>query len=113
MEAKNGATTRYNSGDGERGPSWYDVHVLLARLQSRTNGRVRCQLEPVTSSYPKWGLRVVVRLVGSLEPIAYGGYGSAYQGGSKTLASAHWLALTRAENYLDAAGIGSMDDKDV
>ena len=113
MEKSNGATTRFNSGDGERGPGWYDVHVLLARLQSRTDGRIRCQLVPVTAAYPKWGLRVVIRLVGTIEPIAYGGYGTAYPGGSKTLASAHWVALTRAEEYLDAAGIGRVEHSDV
>lgn len=113
MEAKRGASTRFNSGDGERGPGWFDVHGLLTRLQGRTGGRIRPILMPVNAAYPKWGLRVEIRMVGVGEPIAYGGYGTAYTAGSKTLAACYWLALTRAEEWLDAAGIVGMDDQDL
>ena len=48
-------------------------------------------------------------MVGVLDPIGYGGYGTAYVGGARTLAAACFLALTRAEEFLDAAGIGIPD----
>lgn len=109
MEPKNGARTTANSGDGDRGPGWYDVHSLLVRLQAQTNNRIRLILEQTTSSYPKWGFRVVVRVVGVSQPIAYYGYGTAYPGGAKTLAAACFTALWRAGEQLEALGIGSDD----
>ena len=111
--AKNGATTPVNSGDSERGPSWYDVYDLLGRLESRTDGRIRPLITSVKSAYPRWGVRVAIRMVGLREPIAFAGYGSAYPGGCKTLAAAFWLALTRAEEHLDAIGVSSDDDASV
>lgn len=109
--AKNGATTPVNSGDFERGPSWYDVFDLLSRLESRTDGRIRPVIASVKSAYPKWGLRISIRVVGLRDPIAHAGYGSAYQGGCKTLAAAYWLALTRAEEWLDATGVSLTNDE--
>lgn len=103
--ATNGSTTRVNSGDGERGPGWYDVYSRLAELQIKCGGRVRPYIEPIKAAYPKWGLRVVIRVVGVREPIAFYGYGTAYPGGAKTLAAAYFLALVRAEEWMDATGI--------
>lgn len=104
--------TAFNSGDGERGPGWYDCNVHLRDVYLQSGGRIRLYIEPVAAVNGKWGLRVVVRMVGSLEPVAFGGYGPAYPGGSKTLASAVFLALQRAREWLDAAGIGIADVPD-
>lgn len=109
MERKDGTRTLNNSGDGERGPGWYDVYCRLAELQVRCAGRLRPYISPTKAAYPKWGLRVVIRLVGVREPIAYYGYGNAYISGAKTLAAAYFLALVRAEEWLDAAGIDYRD----
>lgn len=105
--------TTFNSGDGERGPGWYDVQLLLRELYVKSGGRTRLQIQPVTPTNGKWGMRVVVRMVGSISEIGAGGYGTAYPGGSKTLASACFLALQRAGEWLEAAGIGLPDATDV
>lgn len=105
--------TAFNSGDGERGPGWYDVNVHLRDVYLQSGGRIRLAIEPVASVNAKWGLRVVVRMVGNISPIGTGGYGPAFAGGSKTLSSACFLALNRAREWLEAAGIGIADVPDV
>lgn len=103
-----GAKTTFNSGDGERGPGWYDVNLHLRDVYLQSGGRVRLSIEPVASVNGKWGLRVVVRMAGHVSPLGVQGYGTAYTGGSKTLASACFVAIQRARETLDALGINEL-----
>ncbi len=97
--------TALNSGDGERGPGWYDVSILLREIALKSGGRARLVYDAVTPSGYKWGIRVFVRMVGMHNPIGAASYGPVFTQGSKTMASAIYLALFRAHEWLDAAGI--------
>lgn len=94
----------FNSGDGERGPGWYDVFTALARLRQKHGSDIQLCLQPSTGVRNQWGLYAVVRR--DSQPTIFGacGYGNAYPNGPRTLSSACFVALYRAEEALDELG---------
>lgn len=95
----------WNSGDGERGPGWFDVYDGLKRLRADSGCHVRLGIEPSGSVNGLWGLRAVVYLPNELTEVGACGYGRAYPNGAKTLAAACFQAVYRAECLL-----GSYED---
>lgn len=87
----------FNSGDGDRGPSWYDVADGLRRLRRLHGGSLVLRLEPSFGVNGRWGIRAVVCSETYPHGFGFGGYGPAYPAGSKTLSAACWRALFDAE----------------
>lgn len=91
----------FNGGDGDRGPGWFDVYDGLRRLEKRLGVDVRLQLGAVRSVNGKWGIRAVVYVAGLPRESWAGGYGAAFPGGCRTLASACWRAVFNAETSME------------
>lgn len=91
----------FNSGDGERGPGWYDVFAALQRLRTAHGSDVQLRITTSSSVRNQWGLYAVVRRDGC--PTIFGccGYGNAYPNGARTLSAACYVALAKAESHLD------------
>jgi len=85
-----------NSGDGERGPGWYDVHSELRRIRDRYGSIVRLDIGVSNSFDHRWGLYACVRVCASGQILGASGYGSSYPNGARTLASACYVALVKA-----------------
>lgn len=94
----------FNSGDGERGPGWYDVFAALKRIRETFGGDVQLRIVTSSSVRNQWGLYAVVRR--DSHPTIFGacGYGNAYPNGARTLSAACYVALAKAENHLNEHG---------
>jgi len=85
-----------NSGDGERGPGWYDVASEVRRLSSWHGDRIELLVTTGTSVNDRWGLYVSVRVQSTGEILGACGYGPSFPAGARTMASACFIALVKA-----------------
>lgn len=94
----------FNSGDGERGPGWYDVYDGLRRLRARYGADVELRLQPRHSVNGRWGIAAMVygNVAGSV--LGSAGYGPAFNDGCKTLSAACWRAVFEAECEAESVG---------
>lgn len=87
----------FNSGDGERGPGWYDVAEGLRRLRRHHGSDLALRIEPSFGVNGRFGLRAVVYCEAYPHGFAYAGYGPAYPYGCKTFSATCWRAVFHAE----------------